>query len=155
VSAGSAETKKDPYSFECFRDVAMRRGHEAKQLLDGSKKRCDGAVTCALLATECAMKATLIFGNEVKYHHELPADIQAKAFKGSSGHDLMQLFALQPAAVTAKLDADGKVRQAVRRLHGRPRYEHRYGYKRPPVHEARLVVTDAQTIITWMKEIVR
>ena len=154
MSEYSSAGPKGPYSLECFRDVADRRGKEAKHLLELPKKHkhWDGAVTCALLATECALKATLIFGSGVKYDHELPADVQKVAFKGSSGHDLAQLLSLQPALIRR---AEAFPLEAVRRLHCRKRYEHRYGHKRPPLLEARPVVEDAGIVIEWMRRIVK
>ena len=52
------------YTRQCFMDTARRRAREARALLDypQSQKQRDGAVTMALLAAECALKAALLQG---------------------------------------------------------------------------------------------
>lgn len=140
------------YSMQCFMDTAVRRSLEARHLLDVNRRarRCDGALTCALLAAECALKATLLFGHGVQYEDELPPPVRKQAFQGSSGHDLAELFQRQPPSVRHKPLPVVEIS----RLSRRPRYAHRYGERRPPRHEAEDVVNDVDVVVRWMKGII-
>jgi hypothetical protein len=114
---------------------------------DPRARHCDGAVTCALLAAECALKATLIFGHGVAYDDEVPPSVHARVFRGSGGHDLVRLYQEQPQAVRViPLPVT-----EITRLSGRHRYRHRYGHVSPPRSEASAVLDDSQVVIQWMK----
>jgi len=151
VTRASEASGKGTYSLEIFRDVAARRAKEAKHLLEASKRSCDGAVACALLATECALKATLLFGYEVTYDHELPERLYIRYFRSKHGHALMELYREQHPRVSRRETAPFV---EVTRLDGRDRYEHRYGACRPRPVEARPIVVDAETVVGWMWRIV-
>lgn len=140
------------YSMQCFMDTAVRRSLEARHLLEVNRRarQCDGALTCALLAAECALKAALLFGHHVQYAEELPPTVRKQAFQGSSGHDLALLSQLQPPSVRHKplpvLE--------ISRLSRRHRYAHRYGEQKPPKHEAKGVLNDVDVVVQWMERII-
>lgn len=102
-----------------FFDVACRRAREARVLLDypQQQKQKDGAVTFALLAAECALKAALLKGLQVNTVSELsdhPA--AARLFGGKKGHNLAAIWGEIPAAVKAQAgnDETGAVSQLKR-----------------------------------------
>lgn len=100
-----------------------------------------------LLAAECALKATIIFGHGVAYDDELPPTVRAQVFRGSGGHDLVQLYQVQPQAVRViPLPLD-----EIRRLSRRDRYRHRYGHISPPRSEASAVLSDSAVVVQWMQ----
>lgn len=140
------------YSMQCFRDVAARRSVEARVMLEVSRRgrHCDGAVTCALLATECALKATLLFGYGAAYHDELPEPVRKRLFQGSGGHDLNLLYQEQPHRVRVVPLPEAEIR----RLSRRDRYRHRYGERAPSKLEASAVLDDSDGVIQWMKRVV-
>lgn len=148
ATAGDATSTK--YGLDVFRDTAEWRCREAKQLLDGSKRRCDGAVACALLSTECALKATLLFGYGVTYDHELPDVLYKRYFRSKHGHALLALYREQTPRVLTKISVPIL---EVTRLDQRDRYEHRYGALRPRLTAAQPVITDAETVVEWMKKV--
>ncbi len=137
------------YRVDVFRDTALTRVLEAKLLLDKAKRRCDGAVVCALLSTECALKATLLFGYGVTYDHELSDELYKRYFRSKVGHALGELCRALPAKVrrsTLPIDE-------LRRLDQCERYEYRYGARRPRLTEARPVIMDAQAVVSWMEQV--
>ena len=67
-------------------------------MLDVPKRFCDGAATCALLAAECALKATLLYGHQATRLDEVPKQIQSEAFKSKAGHNLVALWGWQPCS---------------------------------------------------------
>lgn len=140
------------YSMQCFRDVASRRGLEARSMLEVDRRgrRCDGAVTCALLAAECALKATLLFGYGANYHDELPETVRKQAFHGSGGHDLTLLYQMQPQSVRVVPLPELEIR----RLSRRDRYRHRYGERPARRVDAVAVLDDSDGVIQWMKRVV-
>lgn len=140
------------YSMQCFRDVASRRSLEARTLLDVNPRgrRCDGAVTCALLAAECALKATLLFGYGAAYPDELPEAVHRQAFHGSGGHDLTLLYQIQPQSVRVVSLPE----REIRRLSRRHRYRYRYGERTALRSEAVAVLDDSDGVIQWMKRVV-
>lgn len=79
------------YTMQTFLDVSRRRIQEARRLLDVPKRFCDGAATCALLAAECALKATLLYGRQATTLRDVPDQIQRQAFESKAGHDLAAL----------------------------------------------------------------
>lgn len=144
--------KQIRYSMQGFMDTAVRRSDEARHLVgaDRRARRCDGAVTCALLAAECALKATLLFGYAVQYEDQVPAQVRKQAFQGSTGHDLSLLYQLQPPSVRMKPPPV----EAIIRLAQRHRYAHRYGQQSPPQKEAENVTNDADKVVQWMKGVI-
>jgi len=143
------DEKKSLYRLDVFRDTAYRRCQEAKRLLEGTRRGCDGAVACALLSTECALKATLLFGYDVTYDHELPDDMYHRYFRSKLGHALLELYRALPASVRrTAVPVDEVVR-----LDQRDRYAHRYGAQRPRLMESRPLITDAEAVVTWMNRV--
>ncbi len=148
ATAGNAT--RTIYGLDVFRDTAEWRCREAKQLLEGAKRRCDGAVACALLSTECALKATLLFGHGVTYGHELPDTLHKRYFQSKYGHALLELYRAQTTSVLTKISVPI---DEVTRLDQRDRYEHRYGARRPRLTAAQPVITDAEAVVEWMKKV--
>ena len=140
------------YTLQCFMDVSGRRILEARKLLDIPKKWCDGAVTYALLATECALKAALLAGYQAKDITEVSPALHKVAFKSKTGHDLALLWSRQ-APMIQKL-ASSDVRDAIDILHRLDRYHHRYGAKRPTRVHAEPAVVAAELVVGWMKKVV-
>lgn len=142
------------YTRQCFIDTARRRAREARLLLDQPErqKQRDGAVTMALLATECALKAVLMHGYQANRIEELPEPVHNRFFKSKRGHDLRAIWWDCPshiAALRETADSD-----AVMALHGAGRYEHRYGAKKPKREIAEAYVEAAKHVIKWMTSVV-
>ena len=140
------------YTMQTFLDASSRRMSEARALLDVPKRFCDGAATCALLAAECALKATLLYGHQATRLDDVPPPIQATAFRSRSGHDLVALWGLQESSVRARRTDDQQ--RALDALHRLDRYEHRYGLKRPERRHAETAVQAAEILVEWMKGVV-
>jgi hypothetical protein len=118
--------KTEPiYTRQCFMDAARRRAREARALLDHpqSQKQRDGAVTMALLAAECALKAALLQGMQANSVGDLAGQPVAGLFRGKRGHDLWELWRGLPAAV-GTLATEGES-QAMTSLRQADPYEHR------------------------------
>lgn len=137
---------------QIFLDVSRRRIQEARALLDVPKRFCDGAATCALLAAECALKATLLYGRQATRSRDVPVQIQRQAFESKAGHDLAALWGLQDVSIQARRTDDQ--RKALDALHRLDRYHHRYGVKRPERQHAESAVQAAETLVEWMKGVV-
>jgi len=141
-----------PYTRQRFRDTAVRRAKEARVLLSVPHKSCDGAVTCGLLAAECALKATLLHGHQASMPEELPPKIQKQMFEGSSGHSIFILWTGQASRIqsqkTPALDS------AIIHLSGPNRYEYRYGVRRPAKQHATPFVDSCDSIVLWMQKVI-
>lgn len=140
------------YTLDSFLTVARRRAQEARALLDVPKKRCDGAVACALLAAECSLKTTLLFGYEANTHLDVPGNVFNAAFKSKSGHNLQVLWGLHPLSITQLATTDEF--KALSILHALDRYEHRYGAKGPERQHAIRAVDSADILVKWMAKVV-
>jgi hypothetical protein len=142
------------YSFQTFFDTARRRSKEARELLDHpagrSHTRRDAAVTCALLAAECALKCLLLHVYQASKVTALPDDVQQRAFRSRAGHSIVTLWSLLDAqGLTAS--AEPSVREAIDLLHGADRYLHRYGVRRPFREHAAPRIEAAEVLVEWMK----
>ena len=140
------------YNMQVFFDTSRRRIKESRRLLDIPKRSCDGATTCALLAAECALKATLLYGHQASTLDEIPEPIHRKVFKSKLGHDLGVLIFHQTANVKA-LWMDEQF-NALTQLKQLDRFAHRYGLKRPQREHAALAVGNAEILVAWMAGIV-
>jgi len=160
-----------PYTRQTFQDSAKRRIAEAWVLLhvvdaahllsaqpdiSGAPSlprrwSADGAVVCALLAAECALKATLLFGYQTDRIDALPPSVQTELFEGSSGHNISLLWLRQQSALVAT--AARHVEDAVQRLVGVDRYRHRYGVRRPKPQDAEPHVHHATMLVDWMTQV--
>jgi hypothetical protein len=152
---------------QTFYDTAKRRVAEAKLLLeaprasesaakDSSRPRlwsCDGAVTCGLLAAECALKATLLHGHGADYKDELPREIAEDMFDTSRGHVLKALWDRQAARLKSTTGDD--IVGAIERLNGLDRYQHRYGALKPDFHRAQPLVKCGELVVSWMQKVFR
>lgn len=138
---------------QALRDTADIRMREAECLLNPvavKKGRRDGAVTCALLAVECALKVLVLQRYGVHRTSDLSEDIRKKVFSGKNGHNIANLEQHIDAAITAP---STEVRNAIAELHQTDRYEHRYGNKKPMRAHAEPKVKKARLVIDWMKEL--
>lgn len=146
--AWKSVAKIENYTFQDFLDTARVRVREAVSLVDCSSKRCDGAVTCGLLAVECALKCLLLYGNQAPRITEL-GDNEQRAFSSKLGHNIGWLWNLLPAGI--KNSATDEVNDAIGRLHQLDRYDHRYGKQRPRKKHAQPYVESAQIVVRWME----
>lgn len=156
---------KSQLTRQTFFDAAKRRGIEARILLCATRAwgsliisdrplrgwSWDGAVTCGLLAAECALKATLLHGHTADKIADLPDDVRAGLFDSSEGHKIRLLWDRQASRV--KSMAPEKLEPSIHRLHLPDRYHLRYGGRRPTEVEATPFVECSETVITWMKQV--
>jgi hypothetical protein len=142
------------YTRQSFFDVARRRVREARTLLEHppSQKQRDGAVTMALVAAECALKAALLQGIQVNSVEDLPGGSVAGLFSGKKGHDLLELWRGLPTAISAQTTATED--QAMICLNGADPYLHRYGVKKPRREHAEPLVKSAEQLVAWMNNVV-
>jgi hypothetical protein len=160
-------TQLKKYTRQGFCDTAERRNAEARLLLepkswlaatgkDPSKRlwHCDGAVTCSLLAAECALKATLLHGKCANSVAELPAELVAALFETSHGHSVRRLWDHQESRIKAQ-DVRGLIFVAIDRLNGLDRYMHRYGAQRPNPDVAKPFVDLSGEVVRWMREVLK
>lgn len=139
---------------QALRDTAVTRMRESECLLNECQQRRigrdrrDGAVTCALLAVECALKVLVMRRHGVTRVNQLDEALQKKLFAGKLGHDLAVL-SQHLDAVTAPYEPAVKI--AICTLHSQNRYDLRYGAKRPRQLDATPLVTHARAIIDWME----
>lgn len=112
----------------------------------------DGAVTCALLAAECALKATLLHGKSANSIAELPGEVKEDLFQSAEGHSVRRLWDRQESRIKA-LDVKGEIFKAVDSLNGRDRYLHRYGAQRPDHATAEPVIKLSNDIVVWMRDV--
>lgn len=150
---------------QTFFETAKRRGTEARILLHAPSayeylhSTCrplrgwswDGAVTCGLLAAECALKATLLHGHTADQVDELPASVGNGLFDSSEGHKIRLLWDRQARSVTNIAPED--LAPAIDRLHLPDRYQLRYGGRRLTEVEAKPFVECSETIVAWMKQV--
>jgi hypothetical protein len=116
------------YGYQCFWAASRTRIREARHLLAVQSKRFDGAITVALLATECALKALLFFGHQQPSYEALKLSLPG-VFEGKTGHCIAFLWNKQVPHVQASATAD--VSAAIDVLHQLDRFDHRYGRKVP------------------------
>jgi len=142
------------YTRQCFFDAARRRAGEARVLLDQPErpKQRDGAVTMALLASECALKAVLMHGHQANRLADLPEGPRNAYFKSKRGHDLRAIWWDLPSRIAAGSGATES--KAILLLHQADRYEHRYGLKKPKRDEAEPYVQAAEHLVAWMNNLV-
>ncbi|WP_295389630.1 hypothetical protein [uncultured Thiodictyon sp.] len=142
------------YTRQSFFDAARRRAREARALLDypQSQKQRDGAVTMALVAAECALKAALLHGRQANSVEDLQGGPVAGLFAGKKGHDLLQLWRGLPGPIIEQATADEH--QAMFCLNGAAPYQHRYGVKKPNRGLAEPLVESAERLVEWMHELV-
>ena len=161
----SAELRK--YTRQGFYQAAKRRIAEARLMMepkawlahtgqDPSKRlwHCDGAVTCALLATECALKATLLHGKSVNSVADLPKKMIDELFRTSQGHSVKRLWDRQEDRIQA-MDATGSVSSAIASLGRLDRYLHRYGAQKPTHHVAEPFVKLGADVVQWMHDVLK
>jgi hypothetical protein len=141
------------YTRQCFMDTARRRAREARALLDypQSQKQRDGAVTIALLAAECALKAALLQGLQANSKDDLAGRFEASLFSGTKGHDLLAIWRGLPTTVGAL--ATPAESQALVLLHRANRYEHRYGVKKPQRSLAEPLIQSAECLVEWTRRL--
>ena len=148
-----SNSQDEIYTFDDFLCTAQRRSREARSLLEhpqGQKQR-DGAVTMALLAAECALKAVLLHGFQLNTTAEAD-QAQNRWFKGKSGHDLGLLWNDQPAHVRAL--SNPELNDALRVLCPVDPYSYRYGKKKPKDMHAEPFVAGSELLVKWSKKIV-
>lgn len=133
-------------------EVARRRMTEARLLLKVPHRACDGAVTCALLAAECALKAVLLHGHQANTNADLSDDAVKRLFSSKEGHMIPKLWAGQ--STRAKAGKTPELSTALNTLNC-DRYAYRYGAKKPVAKDATPLVEAAQTVVDWMKAIFR
>lgn len=139
-----------------FRETARRRAAEARSLLDhpAGQRRKDGAVTCALLAAECALKALLLDGHGLDATDAVSVgDPLYGCFRGAAGHDLPTLARrCDPAIAAGRTAAEF---EAIDQLHGRDRYAYRYGAAGTGIDRAPAaqLVAHAETLVAWMNRV--
>lgn len=141
-------------SLQTLKATASRRAREAEALLDhpAGVRRRDGAVTCALLAAECALKAVLLRGRRANTVADLPDDVRERCFAGAAGHRLRILWDTLEAADKDPGDAGyPSLWDAVTKLNQLDRYAHRYGQRTPDRSHAEPHVESARVIINWME----
>lgn len=139
------------YTRQCFMDTARRRAREARALLDypQPQKQRDGAVTMALLAAECALKAALLQGLQANSVEDLAGHPTAALFSGKRGHDLWELWRGLPGTVAALVTAEES--QALSHLRQANPYEHRYGARKPQRRLAEPLIQSAECLVDWMR----
>ena len=113
------------------------------------QKQRDGAVTMALLAAECALKAALLQGLQANSLDDLAGRSEEKLFSGTRGHDLSELWRGLPATVGALATAAES--QALGLLRQANPYEHRYGAKKPQRSLAEPLIQSAECLVDWMR----
>jgi hypothetical protein len=141
------------YTRQCFMDAARRRAREARALLDypTSQKQRDGAVTMALIAAECALKAALLQGLQANSVDDLAGRSEADLFRGTTGHDLLAIWRGLPTTVGAL--ATPAESQALSLLRQANPYEHRYGAKKPQRSLAEPLIQSAECLVDWMRRL--
>jgi len=139
---------------QTFFDAARRRAREARALLDHppAQKQRDGAVTMALVAAECALKAALLHGMQANSVEDLQGAPVAGLFSGKKGHDLLQLWRGLPMPISAQATAVES--QAMNCLNAADPYLHRYGVKKPNRGLAEPLVASAERLVEWMRHLV-
>ena len=139
-----------PVSRQDFLNTAQRRVREARTLLENPspQKHRDGAVTMALLAAECALKAALMLNTT----SDADDNQNKRWFKGKGGHNLQILWGDQIANIRAQ--AEHKQNNALDRLNQADPYAYRYGQKRPRREHAEPFVEDSEVLVQWTENIV-
>ncbi len=144
------------YYRQTFLDTARRRVREAEWLLAVPKVRsCDGAVACALLASECALKALLLFGHGADEDEELPAKIRQSLFGTAQGHAIQRLWEHVTPRCQSSIPRPRRAafQAALAALDQAHRYEHRYGKQRPTQPDASQLVEYAKTLCLCVSEV--
>ncbi len=142
------------YYRQTFLDTARRRVREAESLLSVPKVRsCDGAVACALLASECALKALLLFGYNADEDKELPLKIWENCFRGKAGHAIQRLWEHVTPRCQSLIPRGAAFQAALAALDQADRYEHRYGKQRPAQFDAIQFVEYAKTLCLCVSEV--
>lgn len=150
----SIEIQMAGYYRQTFLDTARRRVREAESLLSVPKVRsCDGAVACALLASECALKALLLFGYNADEDEELPPQIMRSLFGTAKGHEIQRLWENVTPRCQSLIPRGASFRAALAALDQAHRYEHRYGKQRPAELEASRLVEYAKTLCLCVSEV--
>jgi hypothetical protein len=139
---------------QAIRDTAIIRMRESECLLHecpqrrGGRDRRDGAVTCALLAVECALKVLVMRRHGANRVNQLEKALQEKLFSGKSGHNLAVLIQHVDSSTAPQ---GPSVKAAITKLHSQDRYDHRYGAKRPCQQDAQPLILHARAIVDWME----
>lgn len=146
------------YFRQTFLDTARRLVREADCLLSEKPVHFfDGAVACALLASECALKALLLFGHGADEDAALPPDIQKRCFQGKQGHELKNLWENVPnrfrESIASSVRHQRAFQEALAQLDATPRYEHRYGKTRPTAEHASTLIEHAKTLCRCISEV--
>jgi hypothetical protein len=143
-----------PYTRQEFLDTARRRVNEARALLDypSHQKHRDGAVTLALLAAECSLKALLMHGYQLNTTDDANDSQRNRWFKGVKGHNLQTLWVDQHASLRNL--ATDQQSKAISILNKADPYAYRYGKMKPRREHAEPFVEYSECLVKWMKEIV-
>lgn len=142
------------YYRQTFLDTAHRRVREAESLLSVPRVRsCDGAVACALLASECALKALLLFGHNADEDEQLPASVRASCFQSAAGHAIQRLWQHVTPRCQSLIPRRAAFNVAIAALDQANRYEHRYGKQRPTRPDASELVQHANTLCLCVSEV--
>ena len=104
----------------------------------------------ALLAAECALKATLMHGYGLNSTDQANEEQQLLWFRGKNGHRLQILWGSQHASVKESGERPGI---AVSELNKADSYAYRYGQKRPKREHADPFVDHSETLVQWMKDV--
>lgn len=138
------------YGYQCFWEASRVRIREARHMLGLGSRRFDGAVTVALLATECALKALLFSGHQENSYDALKARLPG-VFEGKTGHNIAFLWSKQAPRVQAL--ATEPVKTAISALHQLDAFEYRYGARRPRLEHAQPAIDAGEVIVRWMEGI--
>lgn len=143
-----------PYTRQEFLDTARRRVDEARALLEypQRQKYRDGAVTLALLAAECALKALLMHGYQLNTTDDADDSQRRRWFQGTRGHNLQTLWVDQHASLRNL--ATDQQSMAISTLHQADPYVYRYGKKKPRREHAEPFVENSECLVKWMKDII-
>lgn len=139
-----------------FRETARRRAREAAHLLEieaakPARAAYDAAVTCALLAAECALKAALLHGHQCDSVADYSDHPDQPSFAGRSGHQLRLLLDRQAPEVIRVVPPP---HNEIDRLGGCDRYAYRYGVRKPKRVDAEPFVVAARVVVAWMEHVV-
>jgi hypothetical protein len=116
------------------------------------QKQRDGAVTMALLATECALKAALMHGFQLNTTSDADEAQISRWFRGKKGHNLQVLWSDQAANLRAQVVV--KQDDALSRLNQADPYVYRYGQKKPKREHAEPFIEDSEVLVQWTESVV-
>lgn len=143
-----------PYTLSTFRRVALRRREESRLLVRDHTlaKQRGGAIVCALLAVECALKALLLHDQKTDLAVNLSDDLKKAHFSGAGGHALGPIYGSLSPGRRGRCDATAH--KAISDLHVLDRYLYRYGGQGSGIQNpaATDIVNKAAAVVGWMEQ---